>query len=85
MDSLYSLEVKGKLYRLMYNMNKRVDIEVKTPVGLSEVTEVTEIVSQGSPEAALISSANVSVGVDDAFKDSNKEITLEQTFLPQPR
>ena len=45
MDSLYRLGVKGRVYRLLYNMNKEVEIEVKTPVGLSESEKVKEIVS----------------------------------------
>ena len=79
--SLYTLGVRGKIYRLLYKMNEKVKIEVKTPVGTSDSAEVKEIVSQGSPEAALISSANVSAGVDEAFANSDKEIKYHDINL----
>ena len=74
MRSLYSIDVKGKLYRLLYNMNKRANIKVKTPVGISEAEETFDVVAQGSVEAALINSSNVGVGVEDKFKESEKEV-----------
>ena len=46
MGSLHSLEVKGKLYRLLYKMNERVNIRVKTPVGMSEAKETYDVVPQ---------------------------------------
>ena len=66
-------------------MNKKVVIEVKTPVGMSNTESVKEIVSQGSPQAALISSANVSIGVKEAFKDSKKEIEYHNVHINPQR
>ena len=53
-------------------MNEKANIRVKTPVGLSDPEEITETVTQGSVEAALISSSNVAVGEEEAFLSSEK-------------
>ena len=74
MNSLYRLNVKGKVYRLLFKMNENVNIKVKTPVGLTESEETGPIVSQGTVPAAIISSSNIAVGVEEAFKESDKEI-----------
>ena len=47
MGELYQHSVKGKLYRLIYNMNKDTNIRVKTPVGYSDYTDVVETLGQG--------------------------------------
>ena len=39
MNELYRSEVKGKTYRLMFQMNKKAYIKVKTPVGVSQSKE----------------------------------------------
>ena len=83
MSSLYSLGVNGKTYRLIYKMNEKVNIQVKTPVGTSE-SEVTNVVTQGGVDALLISSSNVAVGIKEAFEDSDKEVTyFELKLSPQ--
>ena len=74
MNSLYKLEVKGKVYRLLFEMNKNVKIKVKTPVGMSETVETGPILAQGSVEAAIASSSNIAVGVDEKFEESDKEV-----------
>ena len=47
MYELYRSELKGKVYRLIFNMNKSVRIKVKTPVGVSQSQEIDENVDQG--------------------------------------
>ena len=74
MNELYKSDVKGKLYRLEYEMNKKTRIRVKTTVGVSESREVKEIIQQGSIDGAIVSSSNLSSGVDDFFKSSEMEI-----------
>ena len=40
MNTLYNCGITGKLYRLMYEMNKKTVLRVKTGVGLSKSTEL---------------------------------------------
>ena len=39
MNEVYKCSVKGKVYRLIYEMNKSIRIKVKTSVGLSPLEE----------------------------------------------
>ena len=73
MQELYRNNVRGKLYRLIYHMNKNTKICVQTPVGMSEEAEVGETVGQGSLEGAIISSASLDNGIHDFFVDSEEE------------
>ena len=42
MNSIYNCGIKGKLYRLIYNMNKDTKIRVRTAVGETEEKETGE-------------------------------------------
>ena len=75
MNSLYSLGVRGKLYRLLFNMNKDTVIKVKTAVGDSEEKETGENIGQGTLEGANISAANIDYTVNQYFKNSKDEIS----------
>ena len=81
MDSLYQSKIKGKLYRLQFNMNKDVKIKVKTPVGTSEEAHSGPIVAQGGVDAAILSANNVSVGVEETFREKETEIVYENVRL----
>ena len=74
MNSLYKLNVKGKIYRFLYEMNKNARIKVKTPVGTSDSEDTGPVLSQGSVEAAIVSSSNVAVGVEEQFGENEKEV-----------
>ena len=71
MNSLYKSDIKGKLYRLLYKMNESVNIKVKTPLGTSESKKTGPTVTQGGIEAALVSSNNIDVGVEETFIDGD--------------
>ena len=47
MNELYKNDVRGKLYRLIFEMNKDTKIKVVTPVGLTEEANTGERVGQG--------------------------------------
>ena len=76
MNELYNLGIKGKIYRLIYQLNKNSVIAVKTPVGVTEECETGEGVAQGSVEGASISAASLGAGVMDMFKDSLDEVNF---------
>ena len=83
-NELYKAKINGKLYRLLYELNKESRIRVKTSVGISESKETNEIVTQGSIEAGLISSSNLGSGVEDFFSSSESEISYGPLpFQPQ--
>ena len=75
MNELHKVDVKGKLYKLIYELNKDVRIRVRTPVGESEKKEASECISQGSIDAGIVSSVNLGKGVDDFFGSSDDEIS----------
>ena len=83
LNETYRANVKGKVYKLIYEMNKDVRIKVRTAVGDSDVKELNEIVAQGSLEGAVISTNSISKGIDDFFSDSEYEESYGRiTLLP---
>ena len=70
----YANEVKGKEYRLLYNINKRREITVLTPVGESKSEEVEEGLSQGTLESGILSAGSIDRGLTTFFEDSSNEL-----------
>ena len=74
MDNLYKSGIKGKLYRLIYELNKNNFIKIKTPVGITDGFKTGENVTQGSVGGGLISSLNLDVPVATYFQNSEYEV-----------
>jgi hypothetical protein len=87
MDSLYSNGIRGKLYRLIYEMNKETRIKVRTAVGVSKEENTGEGVGQGTLDGAIISACSIDYSVNEFFSRSCYEISYEglnlQPFLYQ--
>ena len=83
LDQLYSCEIKGKVYRLIHEMNKNGRVKVKTPVGMTQSKDIDPSITQGSVESSVISSAGIGKGVNDAFSDSDGIVMFEGIPLPQ--
>ena len=81
LGEVYSSDIKGKLYRLIYNMNKNSKIKVKTPLGLTETKETGPLVAQGSVDGAVLSSNNSGKGINEEFNEPMKEIEYEKLVL----
>ena len=81
MNELYKNKIRGKLYRLLFNMNKNTRIRVQTPVGLTEECDTGEGVGQGTLEGALVSAVNLDSGVNDFFCDSEYEVNYGDVAL----
>ena len=84
---VYKNKVKGKLYKLLYNMNKSTRIKVQTPVGLSHSEETGAGITHGSVEGAVSSAVNLNNGVignDDELYELNSRKLMEQQFLSLP-
>ena len=59
LNELYKSKIKGKPYRLLYELNKDNRITVRTPVGDSEKRDIDEGITQGSVSGTLTSSSGV--------------------------
>ena len=81
LGELYRANVKGKLYKLLYELNKDTRIRVRTAVGDSEPREINEGVAQGSMEGSLISSLGLSKGATDFFATSECEISYGPVII----
>ena len=75
MNALYNCGIRGKMYRLIYNMNKDTKIRVRTAVGETEEKETGENIGQGTLEGANISAANIDYTVNKFFKTSRDELS----------
>ena len=75
MDTLYRCNIRGKLYRLWYQMYKDSQIRVKTAAGLSDIKATGQNVTQGSIGGALLSSANLDKTLSIFFSGSNSEVS----------
>ena len=84
LSELHASKIQGKVYRLIYRMNQNVKITVKTPVGLSETENCGPGASQGSVDAAIISSNSIGNSVTNAFATSKVEATYPNvSYLPK--
>ena len=81
MNAIYNCGIKGKLYRLIYNMNKDTKIRVRTAVGETDEIETGENIGQGTLEGANISAANVDYTVNMFFKTSLDELSYGENKL----
>ena len=81
MNSIYNCGIQGKLYRLIYNMNKDTKITVRTAVGVTEEKETGENIGQGTLEGAIISAANIDYSVNRFFSESKDELSYGRTKL----
>ena len=75
MDNLYKSGIRGKLYRLIYEVNKNNLIQIKTPVGATSRFRTGGNVTQGSVGGGLISSLNLDISIQSFFKNSEHEVS----------
>ena len=73
-NEVYANQVKGKVYRLLFEMNRNTRIMVKTPVGCSQSADTGPIITQGSVEAGVLSSVSIDNGTDVTFVNSDCEV-----------
>ena len=74
MRELYASKVKGKVYRLIFEMNKSVRVQVKTPLGMTELKEAGAGPSQGNVDTALVSANSMGNSVRETFKEEEEEM-----------
>ena len=81
MDTLYSSGIRGKLYRLWYELYKDAQIKVKTGAGMTNSEATGENVAQGSIGGAILSSCNLDKTVTNYFAGSTAEISYATSRL----
>ena len=74
LGSLYKCGIVGKLYQLIFELNKCTEIRVKSASGLSDSKYIGENVTQGSVLGGLISANNLDTGIMEQFEGSEKEV-----------
>ena len=81
MDALFNYGIQGKIYRLIYNMNKDTIIRVRTAVGTTEKHETGENIGQGTLEGAVVSAASLDYTVNKFFSESKHELSYGSVNL----
>ena len=81
LNSLYQCGIKGKEYNLIYELNKRNEIQIKTSVGMTDSFLTGPTVSQGSIGGGLISTINLDFSVNRFFYKSTNEIFFHDVRL----
>ena len=71
---VYNNQVKGKVYRLLFEMNKNTRVKINTPVGVSQSADTGPIITQGGVEAGLLSSVSIDNGTNVTFAASDCEV-----------
>ena len=74
METISSMNIKKKAYRLWYKLNEKTEIQVKTAVGMSEIAMVGALVGQGSAGESVASQAMVGIGLEEYFSGSKDEM-----------
>ena len=73
MNSLYESGIKGKIYRLIFELNKNNVMQIQTGSGTTDPFDTGENVAQGSIGGGLISARNIDKTINDQFKQSPYE------------
>ena len=81
MNALYNCGINGKLYRLIFELNRKTALKVKTGVGMSKSAELGENITQGSIGGALFSTASLDYTVNNHFETSQHEISYSNIRL----
>ena len=68
MNFINKCKVRGKIYRLVYQLNKDTEVCVKTPVGVTDFEEVGKGLGQGTNEGAVIRAVNLDGGIKESFE-----------------
>ena len=73
MNTLHRLGVDPHAWKCWYLLNKDTTIQVVCGAGVTDTAEVGECIGQGTKGGALVSQANLDIGVRDQFRGSEDE------------
>ena len=74
MNSLFHSGVRGKEYKLIYELNRSNKIQIQTSVGMTRSFNTGPSVCQGSVGGGLVSAINLDYSVNRFFHNSSNEI-----------
>ena len=66
-------QIDNKCYRLLYKLNSNTTVQVKTPVGTTDLAVTGENLAQGSKSAGIICSLSLSTGMEKYFHNQNSQ------------
>ena len=66
---IWRSEIKGRIWRNIYHINKKAHIAIKTPVGITDITTIAESLKQGSVLASTLAALHTD-SVNKTFKNS---------------
>ena len=72
-ESIANASVGAKCYRLMYKLNSKTNVQVKTSVGTTKTAKTGENHGQGSKSAGIVCSLSLSEGVEKYYENSKYE------------
>ena len=75
MDTLYNSGIRGKLCRLIYEMNKDTRIRIRAAFGTTSEENTGEGVGQGTIDGPIISACSIDYTVNSFFNKSSHEIS----------
>ena len=70
MNDLYSAGLNDDKFALLYNVNSKVDIAVKTPVGKTERQSIKNVIAQGDVFGPMFCSKGVDTFGQECLKES---------------
>ena len=74
METLHKIGTNKKAARVWYKLNEGTEISVKTASGVTETAYVGDCIGQGTAGGALVSQANLDLGLTEYFEHSKEEI-----------
>ena len=81
MDTLWKIGVNKKAARVWFRLSQGTEIAVKTATGLTDTAIVGDVIGQGTAGAALVSQANLDLGLMEYFANSEDEISYGEVRL----
>ena len=82
MLDLWQAGVRGKIWRNIYLINKTANIRIRTPMGLTNSTEIGETLKQGSVLASTLAALHTD-GVSRFFKNSEAGVSYGNAKIHQ--
>ena len=80
LNDMYSAELDDENFSLLYNVNAKVNIAVKTPVGMTEGKVIENVITHGDVFGPMFCSKHVDTFVQECMKES--KYTYHKIYIP---
>ena len=81
MENLWEAGIKGRIWRMIYCINKKASIKIKTSIGITDEFIVGDILKQGSVLAANLAALHTD-SVSKRFENTGLGVRYGQEFIP---